>query len=136
MTTPTMPDVVRALRTLAAANTGVAELAGDAMFARKLPEGAEPPLVLIPPALSNPGAPPTHQWWDVVATFDLHAVTVDEANELLTAVLAFVPTIPGGHDDVVVSDCQVEAIQELYDDAWTPPRHRYVVTVALTAREP
>jgi hypothetical protein len=136
MTTPTMPDTVRALRTLAAADAGIAELVGDSVFARKLPEGATPPLVLIPPAFATPGAPPTPQWWDVVATFDLHAETVDDANDLLKAVLAFVPTVAGGHDDVVVSDCQAEAIQELYDAAWTPPRHRYVVTVALTAREP
>lgn len=131
-----MPDVVRLLRTLAAGDDTIADLVGESVFARRIPKDVVAPLVLVPPALSIPGAPPTQQWWDVIATFDLHALTVDDANALLAAVLAFIPTIAGAHATAVVSDCQVETVQELYDDAWTPPRHRNVVTVALTAREP
>ena len=116
-----------------------AELAAtldDRVFGFRIPEKAEPPLALVLEFQTVPAARPTSEWWRGLVSIDIHAETPGESLALSKRVAELVPTFVGAHASCVIADSQVESIQAVIDDAWTPTRFRQVVTVVVAAREP
>ncbi len=98
--------------------------------------GAEPPLVVVIPNQSTRGTFPQTQWWKSLVSIDFHATDPETALALATRMQAVAPTIVGVRDTCVISDCQVDSVQPVADDGWTPTRFRQIVSVVVTAREP
>jgi hypothetical protein len=97
---------------------------------------ASPPLAVVTVAQETPATRPQTQWWRTLASVDFHANDPATALELAARMRDIAPTIVGGRATCVITDCQVESIQPVIDDGWTPTRFRQVVTVDVTAREP
>lgn len=110
-----------------------ADLSGG-IYAYRIPPDASPPLALVLVPGNFPSAAPTIEWWQSMATIDIHAETPGVSSAIAEKVTQVVTNIVGSYRQGVVADCQVTSVASIVDGAWTPTRYRQVVTVDLTAR--
>ena len=129
-------DVVVDLVAAASADSALESVLDGRIYGYVQPEGAPRPFIVITATSIVNVARPTRQWKNTLAVLNIHSEDAIESNDIATLVDEFVPTFVGIHDSCVVQDSQVESIQPVTDDGWTPIRFRNVVTVDLTAREP
>lgn len=106
------------------------------IYAYRIPPEAVPPLALVLVPVTTPAAPPTVEWWESMATVDIHTETPQASLDVAQKVARLTPTVVGPRSGGVVADCQVASVSSVVDGGWTPTRYRQVVTVNLTAREP
>jgi hypothetical protein len=112
-----------------------------AMFGVLIPKSGpdsdlSPPLLVVVESQRIPAARPQTGWREHTLSVDIHGGTPGEAFDIASVVEVAAPTFVGVHATSVVTDCQVESVQPVIDDGWTPTRFRQVVTVVVTAREP
>ena len=104
------------------------------IYAYRIPPDATPPLALVLVPGNFPAAAPTIEWWQSMATIDIHAESPAVSNNIADRITQVVTNIVGSYNQAVVADCQVTSVASIVDGAWTPTRYRQVVTVDLTAR--
>jgi hypothetical protein len=135
-------DIVLELLDAINDDTELATALGVKVYGHRIPDPGTrkpvptPPLVVVTAAQATPSTRPQTQWWRTLASVDFHANDPATALELAARMREIAPTIVGGRATCVITDCQVESIQPVIDDGWTPTRFRQVVTVDVTAREP
>jgi hypothetical protein len=102
----------------------------------RIPQGTEPPLVLVSAVNEIPSTSPQTGWWRTLLALDFHSEDTGASREMAYHVAKRLPEYVGIHGTAVVTDCQVVTNQPIVDDGWTPTRFRQIVTVEVTAREP
>lgn len=118
------------------ADTEVARLVGDRVFAGQYPEGlGKFPAIRFRFAQAVPLEYPVPTLWDSTGDFDVHAPSEDEADEIADALLNALLRLEGTtHDEGDVISVDSWVIESSIDDNYTPPMPHRVVTVTLTAR--
>ena len=131
-----MIDIVAEMVELVNSDQELKDILGRNVFGYRIPQGASLPLAVITHVQTTQTARPTGAWWSGFVSVDFQSDDPDVALALATRMTDVAPMIVGTRATCVVSDCQVESIQPIIDDGWTPTRFRQVVSVELTAREP
>lgn len=109
---------------------------GGKIFGATIPLDEVPSLVKVTLPQTVLMARPTTAWFSAIAVVDFHALNYNDSLLWAERLARIAPTFVGVHDTCVITDCQMESIQPVTDEGWTPVRYRQVVTVDVTAREP
>lgn len=107
-----------------------------AVFAYRIPQQTEPPLVLVQVPMTEPIAAPSSEWDSWMVTVDVHANDVQTSRPLAKHIERLLSQFSGAYPQAVVAGIRVESNQSIVDDGWTPTRFRQIVTVDVTARDP
>jgi hypothetical protein len=131
-------DIVKDLVAFIRADDELSAALGTRIYGYRIPDSddAVPPLCLVGAPSSVPSTRPQTTWWAYLATVDFHTDNPADSLALSSRLEQLAPSFVGFHSSSVVADSQVDSVQPVIDDDWTPTRFRQVVTVALTAREP
>ncbi len=127
-------DVVSALVRVLSADTELSTSVGGRIYGGLIPSGAMAPLVLVQSVSSKPTTRPTTQWWDSIATVDVHSEDPLDSLSIAQAVEVIVNTVSGSQPEGVFAVCEATGIASIPDGAFTPTRFRNIVTVVATAR--
>lgn len=133
----TGPDVVLFGRDTILADADVSVALAGRVYGNAIPKNANTlPLALITCPGLVPNTKPLTQWWKGLLVIDVHAASVAQARQLGVSIAALFADINGVSRAGVIASTDVNGIQLIEDDEWTPPRYRSLVTVDVTARGP
>ena len=126
-----VPVIVSALL----ADDRVATLTSGRVFGGFIPEGSEPPLIVVMLTTSRPTTSPPSQWRDFLVTVDVQAEDSGVSFQIASAAMSVLNKIAGTVTEGVVSSTEVTGTTAIEEGAFTPTRFRNALTVDMTARD-